>query len=136
MDRTRRVLELGIWDGVLGSPTFRELRNARHFDFYETIATGSDELVGLTRRLAIYFDHEGPTDDIPSTCKIEKSAVPHLGTGASERSLDGASGAARPILEAAARQVVPLPIEWTPVGGRLVNEEIMEGVLAEAHILR
>ena len=40
------------------------------------------------------------------------------------------------ILEAAARQVVPLPIEWTPVGGRLVNEEIMEGVLAEAHILR
>ena len=97
MDRTRRVLELGIWDGVLGIPTFRELRNARHFDFYETIATGSDELVGLTRRLAIYFDHEGPTDDIPSTCKIEKSAVPHLGTGASERSGRGfGRGAADP----------------------------------------
>ena len=56
--------------------------------------------------------------------------------GTRRSGLDGASGAARPILEAAARQVVPLPIEWTPVGGRLVNEEIMEGVLAEAHILR
>ena len=99
------------------------------------IATGSDELVGLTHRLASYFGHEGATNDIPSTCK---SAVPQSRTGQNRTRRsgpDGASGAARPLLAAAARQAVPLPVEWTPVGGRLVHEEIMVGVLANDHFL-
>ena len=48
----------------------------------------------------------------------------------------GASGAARPLLAVAAREVVPLPNRWTPVAERLVEDESTEGVLAEAHILR
>ena len=76
---------------VSGDTTRPEIRDAvllsessvtlSPFDRNSIIATGSDELVGLTHMLAIYFGHEGPTNDIPSTCKIDKSAVLHSRTG-------------------------------------------------------
>ena len=75
---------------VSGDTTRPEIRDAvllsessvtLPFDRNSIIATGSDELVGLTHMLAICFGHEGPTNDIPSTCKIHKSAVLLCGTG-------------------------------------------------------
>ena len=75
----------GIRDGVLLS----ESSGTLSFDSYSMIATGSGELVGLTHRLASYFGHEGPTDDIPSTCMTDKSAVLLSRTG---RIGDGPAG--------------------------------------------
>ena len=120
-----------IRDAVLLSESSGTLR----FNSYSMIATGSDELVGLTHRLASYFGHEGPTDDIPSTCK---SAVllSRTGRNGTRRSgPDRASDAARPLLAVAAYGIVPLPVEWTPVRGRLVQDEDTEGDLENGHIL-
>ena len=93
-------------------------------------------LIGSTDLPAIYFGHEGPTNDIPSTCKIDKSAVLLSRTGPIGAVRTGLRAQRGRSSLAAARQVVPLPVEWTPVGGRLVHEEKMVGVLAKAHILR